>query len=109
MRNFDLEAAKRGEVVQSKISGIWQDCYFVGSSKSKCLILVEIDGIIYHKSHESSDLRMKPKVREMWIFPYSLDGVIYTSTPCDTMDEAEIVKKNFPRPAGDVQAILVEE
>lgn len=109
MSKFDLEAAKRGEAVQSKISGIWQDCYFIGASKSGYLVLAEIDTVIYDTSSDSPNLRMKPKQREMWIFPYSLDGVIYTSTPCDTMDEAKIVKKNFPRPAGDVQAILVEE
>lgn len=109
MSKFDLARAKNGDAVQSKISGIWQDCYFVGASKSEYLILVEIDGIIYHKSHESSDLRMKPKRREMWIFPYSSDGVIFTSTPCETRSEAEIVRLNFPRPAGDVQMILVEE
>ena len=109
MSKFDLEAAKRGEVVQvCSAKGEWQDIKFVGMAGGYA-VLGDPDDLQFFALNDHR-IRMKPKPkREMWIFPYSSDGVIFTSTPCETRSEAEIVRLNFPRPAGEVQMILVEE
>tara|TARA_R110000822_G_scaffold26603_1_gene80025 strand:+ start:166 stop:492 length:327 start_codon:yes stop_codon:yes gene_type:complete len=108
MSKFDLEAAKRGDAVQVKSLKGWVDAHFVGVDTTGKLV-IEYKKFFVYPASGCDEIRMKPKQREMWIFPYSSDGVIFTSTPCETMDEAEIVKKHFPKPAGEVQAILVEE
>ena len=109
MSKFDLEAAKRGEVVQLKGLQGWVDAHFVGVDITGKLAVIEYKNIFVYPVSGCDEIRMKPKQREMWIFPYSSDGVIFTSTPCETRSEAEIVRLNFPRPAGEVQMILIEE
>jgi len=108
MSKFDLEAAKRGEAVQVLNFGEWLDAHFVGID-SHGYGVVERQNNNIERYVLGEHVRMKPKKREMWVFPYISSSVIYTSTPCETREEAEIIKLNFPKPAGDVQAILVEE
>lgn len=111
MSKFNLEAAKRGDAIQLQISGTWKDCYFIGVNKKGNLVLVEIDGVVYHKSHESSNLRMKPKKREMWCFPYRSGGSLFISSPQDTKENAKrgAAALAINVVAGSVQMILIDE
>ena len=109
MSEFDLEAAKRGEAVEINFCDVWCDVHFIGTTKDGLRAVFQFNDGLFSRWPDDKAVRMKPKQREMFIFPYKSDGVIFTSTPCETREEAEIVKRNFPKPAGEVQPILVEE
>ena len=109
MSKFDLEAAKRGEAVQIKSLQGWVDAHFVGVDITGKLAVIEYKNIFVYPASGCDEIRMKPKQREMWIFPYISSGTVFTSTPCETKEEAEIVRLNFPNYTGEVQMILVEE
>lgn len=110
MSKFNLDAAKRGDAVQVQISGIWKDCYFIGVNKKGNLVLVEVNGIVYHKSYESSNLRMKPNKRKMWTYPYKLtDSTVLMMIPDYLKSNLEYLRSKDKFACGEVQMILVDK
>ena len=110
MSKFNLDAAKRGDAVQVQISGIWKDCYFIGVNKRGDIVLVEVNGIVYHKSYESSNLRMKPNKRKMYTYPYKLtDSTVLMMIPDYLKSNLEYLRSKDKFACGEVQMILVDE
>lgn len=115
MSKFNLDAAKRGDSVQLQISGTWKDCYFVGLTRTGTHVVLQEDGGLYYDIRflpiDSEKIRMKPKQREMWCFPFWLGGSLFISTPEDTKElaEKEAAALVINVVAGPVQMILVDE
>lgn len=110
MSKFDLAAAKRGDVVQIKYVEGWFDAHFVGVSACGKRAVFEYNKSLFSRSIDDKSIRMKPKKRQMWCFPYinSL-GHYETSPPFGTKGMAEKASKDVQKKCGDVQMIFVDE
>ena len=111
MSKFDLEAAKRGEVVQVRSLGGWVDAHFVGVDITGKLAVIEYKNIFVYPVSGCDEIRMKPKQREMWCFPYKDDiaGTIRISRLFDIKESAEDAPAYHLKRAGEIQMILVDE
>lgn len=114
MSKFYLEAAKRGEAVQflSDLSERWEDAHFVGVCHGDDKIVLEYDNAVEIYFIDSHFIRMKPKQREMWCFPYVLgkgSETIYTSNMYRSEEDADEMRKGYKFPVGKSQMILVDE
>lgn len=115
MIKFNLDAAKRGNVVQFFKNDNWVNTHFVGLTRTGSHVVLQEDGGLYYDIRlfqiDSEKIRMKPKQREMWCFPFWLGGSLFISTPEDTKElaEKEAAALVINVVAGPVQMILVDE
>lgn len=118
MSKFDLEAAKRGEPVQILVTVQhdkpmqWVDGYFVGLTKDRQQAVVEYDALFcFPNIHGCTHIRMKPKKREMWAFPYKDENSDTTrmSRLFEMKESAEGAPAFLQKRVGEVQMILVDE
>ena len=109
MSKFNLEAAKRGEAVQWFWNNGWRDVHFVGTAKKENFIWVEHNGDVINRHIDDPSLRMKPKHREMWTFPYMSGGVIHMATPSPIKQYIDGVIADTENVCGEVQSIWMDE
>lgn len=115
MSKFNLEAAKRGGAVQIFGNDNWIDTHFVGLTRTGTYAVFQGNVNLYSDLRllpiDSEKIRMKPKQREMWCFPYWSGGSLFISSPQYTKENAEKGAAAFVINvvAGPVQMILVDE
>lgn len=115
MSKFNLEAAKRGDVVQILKNGNWIDTHFVGLNRTGTYAVFQENVGLYSDIRflpiDSETIRMKPKQREMWCYPHWSGGSLFISSPEDTKENAErsAAATVIHVVAGSVQMILVDE
>jgi len=73
MKPFDLEAAKRGEPIQSRIDGEWNNVKFVGLGFENAVIVDHVSmGTLRYREDLADRLRMAPKKRTIFVNVYQM-------------------------------------
>ncbi|NML34902.1 hypothetical protein [Paraburkholderia antibiotica] len=94
MKPFDLDAAKRGEPIQARIDGEWNNVKFVGLGWADAVIVDHVSlGMLRYSGDLSDWLRMAPKKRTVYVNLYPEHATIiaggYRAVWHDTLHEAQ--------------------
>ena len=111
MSEFDLARARNGDSVEINFCDVWCDVHFVGATADGKRAVFQYKDGLFSRWLDDESVRMKPKQREMWCFPYKDDiaGTIRMSRLFDMKESAEDAPAFHLKRAGEIQMILVDE